>query len=195
MDRRKNKTHRAILSAFSELLIKMPYESITVQNIIERADVGRSTFYSHFETKDDLVYALCEEMFDHVMSKEQILCEKTHDFSHCDSDIASELTHILYHVKFSHADTAKILIAHHSELFLRYFKNNLASLFRCHSHELNDNVPFDYLIDFLSSSFAQTVIYWVKNKLADQPEAIVQRYMTVIRLQNGKMPLHKEDQK
>ena len=81
MDRRKNKTHKAIVSAFSELLIKMPYESITVQNIIEKADVGRSTFYSHFETKDDLVYALCEEAFDHVMSKEQILCEKTHDFS------------------------------------------------------------------------------------------------------------------
>ncbi len=195
MDRRKNKTHKAIVSAFSELLIKMPYESITVQNIIEKADVGRSTFYSHFETKDDLVYALCEEAFDHVMSKEQILCEKTHDFSHCDHDIVSELTHILYHVKFSHADTAKILIAHHSELFLRYFKNNLSSLFRLHSQELNGDVPFDYLIDFLSSSFAQTVVYWVKNKLSDQPESIVRNYMTVIRLHNGSVPFHKEEQK
>ena len=44
MERRRKKTHQAILKAFQELLARKRYESITVQEIIDAADVGRSTF-------------------------------------------------------------------------------------------------------------------------------------------------------
>ena len=32
------------------------FESVTVQEIIDRANVGRATFYSHFDSKDDLIF-------------------------------------------------------------------------------------------------------------------------------------------
>lgn len=66
MDRRRRKTRAAIFTAFEQLLSEKPYGAITVRQIIERADVGRTTFYDNFETKDDLLRELCAELFDHI---------------------------------------------------------------------------------------------------------------------------------
>ena len=58
-DRRITKTRKAIYTAFLQLLNQEDYESITVQEIIDLADVGRSTFYSHYESKELLLDELC----------------------------------------------------------------------------------------------------------------------------------------
>ena len=62
MDRRQRKTREAIFKAFTELLSAKDFDQITVGEIIKLSDVGRSTFYSHFETKDFLLKELCEEL-------------------------------------------------------------------------------------------------------------------------------------
>ena len=66
MDRRQKKTREAIFSAFSQLLAQKDFAHITVGEILERADVGRATFYAHFETKDFLLKAFCDELFCHI---------------------------------------------------------------------------------------------------------------------------------
>src|SRR5262249_49812541 len=45
----------AIIAAFNELLFESRYEDIRVSEIIALADVGRSTFYEHFQDKDDVL--------------------------------------------------------------------------------------------------------------------------------------------
>ncbi len=55
-DRRVRRTRENLFSALSELMQEKRYNKITIQDIIDRADVGRSTFYAHFETKDDLLF-------------------------------------------------------------------------------------------------------------------------------------------
>jgi AcrR family transcriptional regulator len=55
MDRRTRKTQSAIYSAFVSLIVERGYDAISVQHIIDEADVGRTTFYSHFKSKDDLL--------------------------------------------------------------------------------------------------------------------------------------------
>ncbi|MBQ5801490.1 MAG: TetR/AcrR family transcriptional regulator, partial [Clostridia bacterium] len=52
MDRRQRKTRDAIFKAFIQLLSQKNCNDITVGEIIDLADVGRATFYAHFETKD-----------------------------------------------------------------------------------------------------------------------------------------------
>lgn len=54
-DRRVKKTIASLRSALIELILEKHYDSISVQDIIDRADVGRSTFYSHFRDKEDLL--------------------------------------------------------------------------------------------------------------------------------------------
>ena len=66
MDRRSQRTRRAIYEAFSGLLARKKYSQITVQEILDAADIGRSTFYAHFSTKEDLLREICDELFGHI---------------------------------------------------------------------------------------------------------------------------------
>src|SRR5699024_7122443 len=98
MDRRQQKTKAAIYESFSRLLEKKSYNHITIQEIIDEANIGRSTFYAHFETKDNLLQDICEQIFGHVFSDVQ-KAEAHHDFSKENSTLADKLTHLLYHLK------------------------------------------------------------------------------------------------
>ena len=53
-DRRTRRTRRRLSGALVELIQEKRFNDITVQNVIERADVGRATFYKHFRDKEDL---------------------------------------------------------------------------------------------------------------------------------------------
>jgi AcrR family transcriptional regulator len=55
IDRRAARTQKALHGALMALILRKGYEAITVQNIIDEADVGRSTFYSHYTGKEDLL--------------------------------------------------------------------------------------------------------------------------------------------
>jgi len=63
-DRRTARTRRALSDALVGLILEKRFDSITVQNVIDRADVGRSTFYAHFEDKEDLFLRGWEGLLD-----------------------------------------------------------------------------------------------------------------------------------
>ena len=54
-DRRIQRTRTLLLSALLDLIVERGYEEITVQDIVDRANVGRSTFYKHFLDKRELL--------------------------------------------------------------------------------------------------------------------------------------------
>lgn len=60
-DRRIRRTRDALHLALIELMMERGYERITVSDIIARADIGRSTFYTHYRDKDDLLVVSCTE--------------------------------------------------------------------------------------------------------------------------------------
>ena len=61
-DRRIRRSKRELAAALIELTSERPYASIQVRDITDRADVGYATFYRHFESKDDLMLAVFEEI-------------------------------------------------------------------------------------------------------------------------------------
>ena len=61
-DRRVSKTRRALKEALTDLILEKGFEGVTVQDVIDRADVGRSTFYAHFVDKDDLLMAILADL-------------------------------------------------------------------------------------------------------------------------------------
>lgn len=160
MDRRQQKTRQAVYRAFTGLLEQKSYSSISVQEIIDRADIGRSTFYAHFETKDALLQSLCREIFDHVFSKE-LTTEVTHDFSAGPQNIRDEITHILYHLRDSRGVVRRILSRESGDLFMRYFKEYLAQMFEGELSRRPSDIPGDYLLNHMVCDFAETVRWWM----------------------------------
>jgi AcrR family transcriptional regulator len=63
-DRRSQRTHRLVNSAMMELLFEKHYETITVQEILDRAGIGRSTFYTHYFDKEDVLTSIAEQMLE-----------------------------------------------------------------------------------------------------------------------------------
>jgi AcrR family transcriptional regulator len=65
-DRRVRKTKQRLNEALNGLMVEKGYDKVTVQDIINRADVGRSTFYAHYETKDDLLMSKIEHLIENM---------------------------------------------------------------------------------------------------------------------------------
>jgi AcrR family transcriptional regulator len=64
LDRRVRRTRQAIHGALMGLMLEKGYDAVTVTDIIERADIGRSTFYSHYTDKRDVLFASLDELAD-----------------------------------------------------------------------------------------------------------------------------------
>jgi AcrR family transcriptional regulator len=62
LDARTERTYRALSTAMVDLLRTREFDAITVQDLLDRAGVGRSTFYSHFRNKDDFLLTDLERM-------------------------------------------------------------------------------------------------------------------------------------
>jgi len=65
-DARVRRTRDALGDALVALMQEKPFETITVQDVLDRAHVGRSTFYSHYSDKDDLLMSDADDFYERV---------------------------------------------------------------------------------------------------------------------------------
>ena len=140
MDRRQRKSRDAIFGAFIELLSKKDFGQITVGEIIEHADVGRATFYAHFETKDFLLKALCEELFCHIFDYTLEQCPNHHHIFHC-SSTESVFLHLFQHLQRNDNQILQLLSCQNNDLFLQYFRANLEKLVETQLEAFADRKP------------------------------------------------------
>ena len=170
MDRRQQKTRKAIFSAFQTLLEANRYDHITVQDIIDAADVGRSTFYAHFETKDALLDAYCEEVFFHLFG------ENTCAFPGEENTLAGQLTHILWHIRDSRHNLSAILRSDSREIFLGYFKGHLTALFDSMG-KIPSDLPREYALRIMAVGFVETVVFWAEDAYRTAPATVADYFL------------------
>ena len=176
LDRRQKKTREAIFRALQKLMERKQFGSITVQEIIEEADIGRSTFYAHFKTRDDLLRSLCSSIFEHVFTDLLPQEDDAADLQNLDL----KLGHILYHLKENEINIKAIINTDNEGLFMNYFRQYLATLFARYVPAFSKNVPDDFLIRHLVGSFAETVKWWVDRQMLPAPETAAHFYIAFI---------------
>ena len=183
MDRRQQKTRAAIFKAFGVLLEHKNYNNITVQEIIDGANIGRSTFYAHFETKDDLLKELCKELFGHIINS-AIDCTHTHGLYSNNNAPESVFCHLLQHLEENDNNILGLLSCESSDIFLRYFKDSLNELIKVQfvnqDRRRNTTLPEDFLVNHISSSFVEMVLWWIKECMKHSPTELDQYFRAVI---------------
>jgi len=180
MDRRKAKTVKAIKQAFSRLISEKRYSEITVQDIIDEADIGRSTFYEHFKTKDEILVSLCSDIFKHVFSYE-LTPEKYHNFSNT-NDYKHIVEHTLHHFGEDKATLKGILGSEGKDVFMRDIRQHLNELIRNYLLTVYpcDKFPEDLLINHLITSLIEITIWWLDRDCKETPEEIAAYYLDLI---------------
>ena len=179
MDRRQRKTREAIFKAFIQLLSEKDFGQITVGQIIEKADIGRATFYAHFETKDFLLKALCEELFCHILDAATgENADHRHIFS-CDAP-SSVFLHLFRHLQKNDNNILLLLSCQNNDLFLSYFKDQLRLLVTrqlpLFASKKDPRLPESFWINHIASVFVETVKWWVDNGMKESPEVITQYF-------------------
>ena len=173
MDRRQRKTRAAIFEAFTELLAKKSYGKISVQDILDRADVGRTTFYAHFETKDALLHTLCDELFGHIIN-DALDREHTHGLYPDQEQEVSVFFHVLAHLKENDRNILRLLSGESSELFMRYFKNGMRSVVekQLPRERRHTDLPAEFVINHIAGSFIELVYWWIEGGMRYSPKEL-----------------------
>ncbi len=183
MDRRQKRTREAIFSAFTELLSEKSYEHISVQEIIDAANIGRTTFYAHFETKEYLLRDLCEELFGHIIGTAMGLPQGQYHCT-CGSSTDSVFLHLLRHLQENDRNILELLNSQNNEIFLSYFKSGLRKLIvaqYAHRGLLKHSLlPEDYLVNHISSSFVDTVVWWLSRGMKESPEQLAEYFLATV---------------
>lgn len=183
MDRRQRKSREAIFNAFTALLAKKDYSQITVGEIIAAADIGRATFYAHFETKDYLLKAFCEELFCHIFDTQT---DTGHDHRHifrC-SGSDSGFLHLFRHLQKNDNNILSLLASQNNELFLNYFRTNLERLIEQNislfSLEKHRHIPESFWKNHIISTFLGTLKWWIDHGMKESPELITEYFFTAV---------------
>ena len=69
IDRRVRKTRKALREAMQVLMSEKGYDQVTIEELTERADIGRTTFYLHYSAKQDLLLEQFDELLEQLVGQ------------------------------------------------------------------------------------------------------------------------------
>ncbi len=163
LDRRIQRTRQLLLNALIELILEKGYPGITVQDIIDRANVGRSTFYFHFQDKEDLLLSGFEnlrDIFDEFQNS--TLPEKTNwEFSAALFQHAEE--HRLVFKAIFGKEAGAVVLKHVQKELSAYLKKHFQENF---PKKVQPAIPLDILVQYFVSTFLGLMTWWLENDIS-----------------------------
>jgi AcrR family transcriptional regulator len=160
IDRRIQRTRQLLQDALIALILEKGFDAVTVQDVIDRANVGRSTFYAHFQDKEDLLHS----SFEHL----RVLFEEFFNQQAMDH----ESPWILSLSMFQHAEKQRKLYKalagkQGGNLALTNIQKYLQMYMRDHLAEqlkkTKKSMPPEILAHYIANSFTSLLTWWLNN--------------------------------
>lgn len=171
MDRRIEKTRKAIIDALSDLMKTKEFQNITVDNIIKKANVGRSTFYENFDNKDEVFDEILDTLIYHVFNEIQ-----HHDGHAFQNNFKEEITHMFIHIKDNEGKSKTYLLGKSANVFYAKMGEKVATI--CDEKLINTNkIPHELVHSHISSTFSDVLKYWSERKFVDTPEQVANYFI------------------
>jgi AcrR family transcriptional regulator len=176
-DRRIHRTRNRLQQALIDLIREHRYDAITIQDIVDRADVGRTTFYLHYDSKDDLFLSCHEaivsdfQLGSHAhLSREELLSP----------DVPSGMTAAFRHLEAERALLYPVFQGKYSLLIQRRIRDRSAQTIeaslRAAFDEDNSMIPFDVLANYLAGAQIALVHWWLEQPRQQTPETLAQSF-------------------
>ena len=165
-DRRSMRTRQLVHTAMMELLREKRYDTITVQDLLDRANIGRSTFYAHYYDKEDVLTSLSEqmlEMFRHQLSERktgQNIVPSLEMFQHAQENYLFFQSMIRGHAEELLWDTVRAILS-------RIIEESLASA--C-AGKGSPSIPLTVAAEYLAGAFGNLLKWWLKADIPYSPE-------------------------
>jgi AcrR family transcriptional regulator len=158
--------------ALVQLIQEKDYSTITVSDIIDRANVGRSTFYAHYSDKD----ALLLDQMDRVIEFLSQGSLHSQDFPYFPS------LGFLQHVGGDHYELYKSLVwGPGMDLITKHLQKSLSQKVEqgLQNSGRDFDVPLPILASFVTGSFLNLLKWWLENKRVHSPEQMNEYFMKV----------------
>jgi AcrR family transcriptional regulator len=168
-DRRSRRTRQLLGAALVELMLEKRYDTITVQDILDRADVGRSTFYAHYTDKEDLVIS---EIARVIHQLELYTSEMGHGHVGLLPSLAF-FHHVYEHRRLMQAFIwgrgAETLIRDFQARVSQLVTENLSSMT---GDKITFSVPVSVVANFMASTLLMLIQWWIEENMRHSPDEI-----------------------
>jgi AcrR family transcriptional regulator len=181
-DRRVRRTRELLRRALFSLIQEQGYDRITVQDLLDRADIGRSTFYAHYRDKDDLLQSAFEDIRS-ALAAEQEAAEQA---ARATSELLQPLLVVFRHVEGHRHLWQPLAGKGGAEVATRILRDHVTELVREHLSSqfpgLGRNQPqLEAAVQFVTSACMGLVLWWLDNEVpysAEELYAIFRRLTT-----------------
>lgn len=167
VDRRIQKTRKLLSDSLIALILEKGYEAVTIQNIIDRANVGRSTFYAHFENKEQLLLG-GHQTFRELLETDPLAKQRSKNM---DLNLLHLYKHAGENLQLAKALLGKkggnIVTEHLREVMSHKILENLG---KQRSKSRTGQKMFSFTADAAASAMVSLLTNWLENEMPFTPE-------------------------